>query len=169
MSTTLKISNGDIDIDEVTGAATEITGVDKAGQDVANVLMIDRIQPKTSRSAAAFRRTYGNELASLQTPTFFSGAVGKPLVAQKIQEAIQSLIDLQDVDPSITDDEHIDHIGRLLVESLDITDYIYFVEVIVRSGNTSPAVSNLQAVKLDHQFAMTGGVVDVPNGGGFNP
>lgn len=167
MSTTIKISNGDIDIDEVTGGATLITGVNKCGQDSANVLMLNRKQ--TNRSGKLFRRAYGNELASLQTPTFFSGVIGKPLVAQKIQEAVQSLIDLQDVDPNITDDEHIDHIGKLMVESLDVTDYIYFVELIVRSGNTSPAVSNLEAVKLDHQFAMTSGVVDVPNGGGFNP
>lgn len=163
MSTTLKISNGDIDIDQVTGAASVINGVDKCSQDVAEVLMIDRIQPKTSRSAAAFKRSYGNELASLQAPTFFSGVVGKPLVAQKIQEAIQSLIELQDADPNIDDAEHIDHIGRLLVEQLDVTDYIYFLEVVVRSGGTVPTVTNLSAVKLEHQYAMTSGAVDVPD------
>jgi hypothetical protein len=165
MSTTLKVSNGDLDINEVTGMPSLISGVDKCSQDVAEVLMIDRKQ--TNRSGRAFRRAYGNELASLQTPMFFSGLVGKPLVARKVQEAIQSLIDMQDQDQNVTDDEHIDNIGRLMVEALDTTDFIYFVEVFVRSGSTVPPVSNLQEVKLNHQFALSGGTVDVPNGGSF--
>ena len=165
MSTTLKVSNGDLDIDEVTGMATVIEGTTKCAQDVANVLMTELIQK--NRSGTTFRRSYGSELATLQTPTFFSGTIGKPLVSRKIQEAIHTLIDLQSLDGNVTDDEAIDHIGRLIVEALDVTDYIYFVEVFVRSSAPVPPISNLEAVKLDHQFALSSGAVDVPNGGGF--
>ena len=167
MSSTLKWSNGDIDISAVTGQPTVITGVEKCAQDVAEVMMLDRKQ--TNASSAAFPRAYGNKLASIETPVFFSGLIGKPLVSRKIQEAIQTLIDAQNNDPNITPDEHIINISRLLVESLNVTDYIYFVEVTVESGSPVPGVSNLEATKLDHQFALTSGIVDAPNGGKFVP
>lgn len=157
MSYTLKISNGDIDINPVTGNVTLLSGVEKCAQDVANVLMIDRVQPTNNRAAQEFAQPYGNELATLRVPTRYGDMLGRPLVAQKIQEAIQSLMDLQARDPTVTDDEAIDRIDRLIVESISATDYIYYLEVVVRSGVTVPAVTNLKAVRLDHQFAFSSG------------
>lgn len=159
MSTTLKISDGDIDIDQVTGLSTVISGPEKTSQDVANVLMINRRQPSSSRSATAFNRAYGNEIADLKTPTLFGNIIGKSLVAQKIQEAIRSLMELQDSDPNITDDERIQTIGRMIVESTGATDYIYYVETILK-GSTRAQTSNLKAVRLEHQYALTSGAVE---------
>lgn len=154
MSTTIKISDGDIDINNVTGKATLVRDSAKCSQDVANVMMLDRSQPNVP-----FKRAYGNELASLQNPVFFSGLVGKPLVGQKIQEAIQSLMDFQDADPNITPSEHIDHINRLTVDQFGVTDFIFYVEVAVKSGDTIPPVSNIEAVRLNQQFPMSSGDV----------
>jgi len=164
MSSTLKVSNGDLYIDEVTGQPSLIDGVEKCSQDVAEVLMTDLLQK--NRSGLTFRRSYGSELASLNTPTFFSGNFGKPLVGRKIQEAIQTLIEMQGLDSNVTDDERIDRIGRLAVEAIDASSYIYFVEVIVKSESPVPSVSNLEAVKLDHQFALPSAMVgsgSIPN------
>lgn len=156
MSTTLKISNGDIDIDSVLGQAKTIDGVVKCSQDIAAVLMTDMRQ--SNRSGQQLPRAYGNELATLKTPLKYSGLIGKPLVSRKIQEAVQRLEDLQTKDPNITADEKIKTISKLIVEGLNSTDFIYWLEVQVSSGNTTPSISNLEAVKLDQQFSMTSGI-----------
>ncbi len=159
MSTTLKYANGDLFIDQVTGKARTVTDIEKCAQDIAQVLMTNKKQP-ANRATKAFPMAYGSELATIEQPTFFSGLIGKPMVARKIQEAVQSLMDLQDIDPNITDGEKIDHIGRLIVETYGPTDYLYFIECVVKAGATTPAVTNLQAIAVDHQFPMTSGTTN---------
>lgn len=158
MSSTLKISNGDIEIDAVTGMAAKVSGIEKCSQDMANVLMTERNQPAQKRTTSTLPRAYGSELATLNVPVFFSG-LGEPLVSRKIQEAVQSLMAMQASDPNVTDDERISDIVRLVVQAIGYDDFLYFVQVRVASGQTSPPAHNLEAAKLDHQFPVTSGVV----------
>ena len=157
MSTTLKISNGDIYIDPVLGQSQTVSGVTKCSQDIAAVLMTDLIQK--NRSGQALPRAYGSELATLTTPAQYSGLIGRPMVQRKIQEAVQRLEDLQNQDPAVTADEKIKTISKLTVQQLGTGgDFIYWLEVQVSSGSTTPPITNLQATQLDHQFPLTSGI-----------
>jgi hypothetical protein len=156
MSTTLKVSNGDLFIDSVLGQPQLIAGVEKCSQDIACVLMTEYIQ--STRHADSMPRAFGSELATLNTPVQYSGLIGRPMVQRKIQEAIQRLEDLQNKDPYITDDEKIKGITKLNVQQLSDGDFVYWLECEVQSGNTTPSVTNLTPVSLDHQFPLTSGI-----------
>jgi hypothetical protein len=152
MSTTLKMADGDLFIDVVTGRPKTIAGVEKCVQDVAEVLMTSLSQP--GRAGRLFPRAYGSELATLDGPSRFGGLLGRPLVARKVQEAINRLIDLQESDPYLTAAEHIVAIRRLIVEQFGATDYAYFVQVDVADSSATQTVSNLGAIALNHQFPV---------------
>lgn len=153
MSTTLKMADGDLFVDQVTGRPRAISGVEKCVQDVAEVLMTALNQ--SGRAGRLFPRAYGSELATLDGPTRFSGILGKPLVARKVQEAINRLIDLQEQDPYLTGAEHIVAISRLIVEQFSTTDFAYFVQVDVADGRATDTVTNLGAIALNHQFPVS--------------
>ncbi len=162
MSETLKVSNGDLFIDPVTGRFALIDGPEKAGQDVAECLMT--LVKQSNRSGAVFPRNYGSELATIGTsaPTLYGGAIGKPLVAAKVQEAISRLQSAQGSDPNITDNERITAIQQLLVEQTGQADFVYYLQLGLASGDLAE-VTSLTPTALDHQFPLTGGLVDPPS------
>jgi hypothetical protein len=157
MSTTLRVVNGDIWISPNTGQPEVISGMAKCSQDLAESLMTQYPQPAGNRSAEAFSRAYGSELASIDTPPFYVGITGKPLISKKIQESIQRLQIMQQSDPSVTSDEKIESINQIAVEQFNLTDYFYFVRVLVQSGSFVDA-NNLTPVQLDHQFPFSSDV-----------
>lgn len=161
MSETFRISDGDLWVDPVTGRLALIDGIEKCSQDIAEAIMVDSQQ--SNRSGVAFSRPLGSELARVGTerPLLFGGVIGKPMVAKKVQEALVRLQTMQGRDPNITPEERIASISRLVVEALNVTDYIFFVECMVESGDRAIA-HNLRPTSLNHQFPMTGGVAKTP-------
>lgn len=158
MSETIKVSDGDLHVDHVTGRTSIIDGPEKTGQDTAQCLMT--FIKQTNRSGSVFRRNYGSELATIGTsaPTLY-GAIGKPLVAAKVQESVSRLQSMQSADPNITDDERIVAIQQLVVEQTGDANFVYYVALGTASGDLA-VTSSLTPTSLDHQFPMTDGLVD---------
>jgi len=140
VSTTIKLAKGDIFVNSA-GHVETITSINKAAQDVSLALLqeFDPVQD------------FGSELAELQTPQF-SGLGGlRGLIGQKVQQAMDRLIRLQNLDRDIISaEERIDSIKNLRVIQLnDVLSFQFILEVVVESGDTA-----LQAMLLDisHQI-----------------
>jgi len=138
MSTTLRVFDGDIFLNSA-GRSESISGADKATQDIAEVLM-------TPLDSA---RDYGSELADLNIPAAVEVFVGKSLVSRKIDEAIQRLKHLQEKDPYATDDETIDSINKLIVDSMGSGDFVFWVSVWLK--NRQSTSDSILSVSLRHQ------------------
>lgn len=143
------MADGDIAISDSTGKPQLISGAAKASQDLAEILLTPLVPDVQNRSSVAFPKDYGSELASLATPVQFGGLVGRPLVTAKISECVTRLQNLQKLNPQTTSDELIESISRLLVDAVNPTDFIFFLEVNLATG-TTVELSKLTPVKLDH-------------------
>lgn len=137
MSTTIRMADGDIYINSA-GRSETIEGTDKCSQDIAEVLMTEVAE-----------RDFGSELASLTIPEPVQVFAGRALISKKVDEAIQRLRRMQQQDPYITADEQIERISRLVVEQFGPTDYVFWVNVVLR--NTTVTSDQLLGVSLRHQ------------------
>ncbi len=154
MSTTFKFSDGDFDVDPVTGRFIQISGIEKCAQDIADALMTEFAQ--RNRSGQALRRNYGSELAGIGNGyTVLFGGFGKPMISRKIQEAVDRLIVSQNADPFVDRNELIDRITNLVVESFGEGSFVYALTAVTVGGqNTTPVTNLREATRLNHQFPI---------------
>ena len=90
MSTSVKLAKGDIFVNSA-GQVESITGIDKAAQDVAVALL----------QVFNADQDFGSELAALQTPQFSGLGALQGLIGQKVQQAVDRLIRIQNLDRDI--------------------------------------------------------------------
>ncbi len=143
MSTTLKISNGDLFIDESFGAPTTLSGVEKLSQDIAESLLIN-FDPE---------RRFGNTLNSSSSRQSIIGQISKIDARERIEAAIDRLRRLQSEDDQIEDDEQIVEIVSIDIDVLENGTEIRFLLVVATVSKKEVSASGtipLQAVKLDH-------------------
>ncbi len=103
MSQTLRVSNGDWDIDS-RGNPVFITGREKVAQDVANVLL----------QALNEDSTWGSELGKIEQGSIIDTVnAHKSMVQTLVTEAMERLILFQEQEEDISDEEK----KRILVEN----------------------------------------------------
>jgi hypothetical protein len=138
MSTTIRMADGDLFVDTA-GRTETVTDANKCAQDVAEVLLtpLDGL------------RDYGSELASLNVPQPVSLLAGRALISKKVDEAVQRLKRSQERDPYVTDQEQIEKINRLIVNNINDTDFVFWVNVLLRDATVTS--TQILAVSLRHQ------------------
>jgi len=94
-------------------------------------------------------RDYGSEIADLNIPASVEAFVGKAIISRKIDEAIQRLKRLQEQDPYADDDETIDSINKMIIESMGAGDFVFWVSVWFK--NRTIMGDSILAVSLRHQ------------------
>ncbi len=136
MSWTLKVSNGQIVLNEATGQIQTVEGNRKAAQDIANVILLDF-------DAA---RQYGSYLTAIvQNRIPFASEL---LIRFYIADAIGKLMAKQEQDPDVTEDEKIVQIDELLTTPESSGVVGFFVAVSTEDGGT--AENGMMATQLDH-------------------
>lgn len=133
MSKTLKISNGDFDVDERTGVVNTVSGINKGAQDTARHLL--------SEFSSFFQE--GNEVINftLKSPSItFSDS----LAAQFISESMSRMITKQ---RNSLLDERVIRVNQLRTQLVGLTTLAFLVEVLFSDGQTAAIA---EAVQLDH-------------------
>jgi len=156
MSITLKMVDGDLATD-IAGRHINIQDEEKLAQDTAESLL-NNFDPDFP--------TYfnGSQLYRIQQDPIPNNIV---LVQERIrtyvQEAVERLIDMQDLDPYATDEERIDTIDRIDVQQVGQLSYSFFLLLINQSDEPVPTafevslLSDLPAgVGVDALFGLTG-------------
>ncbi len=138
MSTTIRMFDGDVFLNSA-GRGEELTGADKAAQDLAEILMT----PFDSD------RDYGSELADLDIPQPVSALVGKSLITRKVDEAVQRLIRFQQADPYATAQERIEKLHKIVVEQFETSSFLFWVNVLLEDQTILG--DRVLAVSLRHQ------------------
>lgn len=140
MSFTLKVSNGDLDINESRGLVNMVSGVEKAGQDAARHLL--------SEFDTFFQE--GNQLiddgaGAVDTSVLLS----EILVTQFLTESINRLIIKQQVS---NDDERITRVNQIKTRRVGLTTLAFMIEVTLSGGRTASIVDkvDLKPTNLDH-------------------
>lgn len=140
MSTTLKIINGQIDIDASTGQINQVDGNRKAGQDLAECLLQDYLADID----------YGSFLRAVATNQIpFSGDL---FVRYYISDAVQKLQGKQQEDQYLTAAEQITEILELQVSDDGAGTAAFFISVATADGGPSPSIGAIQETKLNHQY-----------------
>jgi hypothetical protein len=139
MSQTLRIVDGQIDIDSATGQINVVAGDRKAGQDMAECLLQDYLSDID----------YGSYLRSL-TVSAVPGA-GELFIRHYIADAIQRLQAKQQQDPYLTAEEQIVDIIRLDVSNDGNDQDVFFVSVATASGQVT-SIGAVKETQLNHQF-----------------
>lgn len=140
MSITLKVSNGDLDVDENRGVINTVTSVEKAGQDVARHLL--------SEFDAFFQE--GNQLIEDGTGSVDTDVLlNEILVNQFISEAINRLSIKQQV---ANESERIIRVNQITTRRVGLTTLAFMVEVLFSGGQTATVVDtvDIKATQLDH-------------------
>ena len=142
MSITLKMANGDL-VTDSTGRHLNIEGAEKLAQDIAEALL-NNFDPE-------FPTYYnGSELFRLTSDPIVKNVV---LLQERIQsmvhEAIDRLIDQQDLDPYADDEERIDQIERLDVRKVADLTWAFMLIVVNQSDEPIPTAFS---VDLLHQL-----------------
>lgn len=139
MSHTLRIIDGQIDIDPATGQLNLVDGNRKAGQDMAECLLQDYLADID----------YGSYLRSLTTSAL-PGA-GELFLRHYIADAIQRLQAKQQQDSNLTLEEQITDIIQLDVADDGAGQSVFFVAVSTAGGQVAN-VGATKATQLNHQF-----------------
>ena len=143
MSKTIKIANGDIDINSQ-GILRTVNNINKAAQDVARHVLTD------------FSETFseGSELRTLQDA---NNSFTDTLIQQYLYEAVNRLIVKQDLN---TDrDDTIVRVEDIKVRRVGLTTAVFYMEVLHESGEVvtiTDVVGNIQETQLDHLFDASG-------------
>ena len=137
MSKTIRMADGDVFVNSA-GRGENIEGADKAAQDSAEILM-------TPLNDA----DYGSELNDLDVPAPVSVFAGKALISKKVDEAIQRLIRYQQRDATLTDQEAIDSINKMVIESMGSGSYVFWVSLLLKDQTVT--ADRIIAVSLRHQ------------------
>lgn len=141
MSTTLKIINGQLDIDASTGQVALVSGGTKCSQDLAEVLLQDYLADND----------YGSYLKVITTNQLpFAGDL---FIRYYISEAVHRLQSKQQDDSYITASEQITQISQLLVK----TDHnsgttVFFISVATADGGAESIAAAHAATQLNHQY-----------------
>ena len=132
MSITLKMVNGDLATDSA-GRHLSIEGAEKLAQDLAESLL-NNFDPE-------FPDYFnGSELFRIQQDPIVNNIVlVQERIRTNVQEAVERLIDLQDLDPYAEDEERIDIIDRIDVQKVGSLSYAFFLLVINQSTEPIPA------------------------------
>ena len=140
MTTTIRVSNGDIDIDENRGVINVVSGIEKAGQDVARHLL--------SEFDVHFQE--GNQLIDDGVGTVDTSVLlNEVLVNQFLTEALNRLIIKQQ---TASDSERIIRVSQIKTRKVGLTTLAFLVEVLFSNGQTATIVDkvDIKATQLDH-------------------
>lgn len=140
MSTTLKIINGQIDIDPSTGVVNTVGGNRKAAQDMAEVLLQDYLA----------EIDYGSYLRAVATNQIQQA--GDLFVRYYIADAIQKLQAKQQEDQFLTPAEQITDIIELSVSNDGQGTTVFFVSVSTADGGPNPSIGAVQQTQLNQQY-----------------
>jgi hypothetical protein len=137
MSKTLKVSNGDIHIDEATGRSKLISGPDLIIQTIVEELMTE-YDPVTSR---------GSKIRQLNNLS---------LIRQEVLETVDRIKERQSEDTAITHREQIDRVTQLVVQSYDQVTVFFYLEVTSTAKDKKQALlvmeQNGNLIQVDQQF-----------------
>jgi len=139
MSKTIRIVNGQIDIDPATGLVETVEGNRKAAQDMAECLLQDYL-PEID---------YGSFLRALvlnQIPNS-----GDLFIRFYIADAIQKLQAKQQDDPYLTEAEQITQITELQVANDQQGTVVFFVAAATADGGDA-SLTAAQATQLNQQY-----------------
>jgi len=121
MAKTIKISDGDIDIND-NGQASYIDGNRKAGQDVAACILVEFDPAKG----------FGSELATFELSNL--QFVNSSVVQQLITDAIKRLQEKQRLESATTASEALEKIKILNIEMLTNGDVAFFLALETETG-----------------------------------
>lgn len=140
MSLTLRIVNGQIDIDPSTGQVNTVEGNRKAAQDMGNFLLQDYLEDNASGS-------YLREVAQNPIPQ-----AGDLFLRYYIAECIQRLQSKQQEDTYLTEAEQIVEITELLVNTDPETNTTtFYLSVATADGGVEP-IAATQETQMNHQY-----------------
>lgn len=129
MSYTIRLSDGDIDIDS-TGGQTMLSGADKVAQDIADAIL----------HPPDLDRGYGNHLFDSHgqlKKIAGSPLLGKQAVHSYIQQAVTSLMHSQTRQGRVPASERIERISELIVRpGSRVGDFVFFLSVRTADGST---------------------------------
>jgi hypothetical protein len=132
---TIQISNGDIDVDPNTGQWNTVDDLAKDGQDVARALLCEYNGYWQE----------GNEFYEKGLGQVVTDPVG--LISTFLSEAVNRLIIKVSTNP---DEAKISAIRQLIVDKVNNTDFVFFLEVERTDSRRVGVVERLSATKLDH-------------------
>jgi hypothetical protein len=126
MSITLKMVDGDLYVDAA-GRYLAIEGIEKCAQDLAESLLNNRDPefPPWYPGSELYRLTNGEYLKLL---SHFSPM---ELIHTYVEEAVERLVELQDIDPEVDDDEAIVDIIMLDVRPIGHLTWVFYLVVQV--------------------------------------
>lgn len=131
MSITIKVDNGDMVADS-RGVYATVRGVEKCAQDIAESLLNNwdsDIPPPYN----------GSDLYLIdRNPVDSTDAGVETLVYKMVDDAIDRLMDLQDVDDYVDVDEVIDRIDLLTVKKVGPMSWYFYLRVITESEEFVP-------------------------------
>lgn len=151
MSTTLKMSNGDLAVDGA-GRTVDIRGIEKSAQDMAEAFLNNY----DSHNPYYFN---GSEFWRLDTMTFpKGGATASTTIETMARDAIKRLQELQEDDPYVDDDELIAEIRVLRAQPIGQLSYAFYCLAITDSNDPAAVGFDIDLLQqLPAGIAQTGG------------
>lgn len=138
MGSTIRVQNGQIEIDQSIGQPDMVTGERKAAQDMAECLLQEYLP----------EQDYGSFLKQIiENPV--PGA-GELFLRHYVAQAIQLLQAKQAVDPTLTPSERIVEIAELITDLDDDGTGIFFVRVETETGEPDVSTSIVVPVQTNH-------------------
>lgn len=131
MSITLKMEGGDLALDSA-GRHLNIEGAEKLAQDIAESLLnnFDPEFPDYFNGSELFRVQ--------QDPIANNTILAQERIRSYVQDAMDRLIDLQDLDAYAEDEERIDIVDRIDVKQVGSLSYAFYLAVINQSAELVP-------------------------------
>lgn len=142
MSTTLKISNGDLVIDSNSGQVATIEGYDKGSQDVARHLLTEY--------NAFFDE--GNELIGLGLDASVIGLT-EALAVQFLMSCLTRLVIKQQL---ANDEQRIVKVTNIKTRKVDLTTIVFLVDVLFEDGTTTQVIDVLNMAPTELNQLISG-------------
>lgn len=139
MSRTLKIVNGQLDLDSASGQVNTVEGNRKTAQDLAAFILQDHLQDNDSGSY--LRAVATNQITD----------AGDLFIRHYVADAVQRLRSQQHMDPNTTPAEQIKDITQLEVVN-DKEGTVYFWVVVSTTDGGAESVAVGQETELNHQY-----------------
>lgn len=142
MSTTLKVSSGDLVVDHNTGQLSTIDSIEKGSQDVARHLL------------TAYNAFFdeGNELIGINVDTSVVGLTDA-LAVQFIMSCLTRLIIKQQL---ANDEQRIIKVTNIKTRKVDLTTLVFLVDVLYENGTTSRVANLLNLAPTELNQLITG-------------
>ena len=136
MGWTLKIVDGQLDLDVNTGLLNTVEGERKCAQDIAEC-MLQEYDPV---------QNYGSYLTAVVANSTAIPFAGDLFIRHYISQAVDTLKSKQLEDPASTPDERINEISQLLtVTDQDTQTMGFYLKVETESGSAETSITNLSA------------------------